>query len=371
MRSIFAVTVLVLASCMSSDQNPSETEIPAMPAPVIKQFEKACEQLVEEKNGGGSLTSLGRDGWCYHISELRYAAAGPFFGKGARRTFSEASPKDANPFTAIIDFRDQLEAHGIELVFIPIPVRPVIYPEGVIPLGIYADSEPLPHLKPMQDEFLEIVKQAGIDTINLSPHFLANRHHERGNLYCKSDTHWTPSATSLAADIVGRYLKSRPWYEAARIRYQDPARPFTAEWQDLRHFGDCYRKVQNATDIKNLVPDRLLYRRIDGPDIHGENEKLLRHPGAPVVILGDSNMIAWHGKKATFPQQLSFELGFHIDTLQSAGGGINQSRLDFVREIRKHPEYLEGKKAVIWTFTARSASQVRPFWVKTPIDAAL
>ncbi len=365
------LTVIALAcllgACGLFEQVPKEPEILVMPTEVQEQFAAACETLLAEHRGGVPACYPGRNGWVYEGSELRYGAAGPFFGTEARETYPEAPEGEADPRAAIVHFRDQLKSRGIELLFVPIPVRPVIYPEGVVALGEYEDQDPFPHLKPMQDEFLRLVRKEGVRVLNLSAFFLANRRYERGPLFCKSDTHWTPSGTALAANLVGQYLKNRPWYEGALEDQADPENPFAAEWLQMEHFGHIFRTLRDVGGVEDLPSETVSYRKISGPGMDGEGGHKLRHPGSPIVVLGDSNMLMWSKDDAGFPQQLAFELGFHVDVLTTNGGGVNEARLNFIREPREHPNYLDGKKALVWTFTARTTIEVKPYWIKTPL----
>ncbi len=365
------LTVIILLSLTSAcglfERAPKEPETLAMPAPVVEQFETECAALLAEHRGGVANCFLARDGWCYQGSELRYGAAGVFFGSQSQETYPKAAPEEADPLISIIHFKDQLDARGIELVFVPIPVRPVIYPEGVMPLGNDVSSDPLPHLKPMQDDFFRLVRDEGVRAINLSAFFLSNRHLEQGSLFCRSDTHWTPSGTALAANVVGQYLKSRRWYKRALKTYGNPDAPFSAEWLSKEHFGHLYRRLRDVGGINDLPTETVSYRKISGPGMAGEGGHKLRHPDSPVIVLGDSNMLIWNIDDAGFAQQLAFELGFHVDTMTTTGGGVNQARLNFIREVRGNPEYLVGKKVLLWTFTARTVLEVKAGWIKTPL----
>ncbi len=360
----------MLASCapVSQELPPEEPETLVMPSAIVEHFKAECANLLKAHGGGVVGYTMGTNGWAYQSTELMYGAADPFFGEPwAQKAYPKASPEDADPLNAILHFRNQLAERGIELIFMPIPVRPVIYPEGVIELGENGDADPLPHIKPMQDDFLKLVREKGVTVINLTPFFLENRHHERGPLYCKSDAHWTPSGTALAAKIVSEYLKTRSWYQDEFEQKRDRLIPFEARWLTKEHFGHCYRNLRDKGGIEGYSEESLAYRKITGPYMNGSAGKRLRHPHSPVVVLGDSNMLWWKAEYAAFPHELAYELGFHVDTLTTRGGGVNEARLNFVREARKTPGYLDGKKVLIWTFSARGVLGAKPSWIKTPL----
>ncbi len=365
-RAALAILCLTV-SCSPGGRPVPEPEIPVMPDEVIQRFETECARLLEAHPGGVPSYCLARENWCYQMSELRYGATGPFFGEAAQTFFPDAPPEEADPLGAVLDFRDQLEARGIDLIFVPIPVRPLIYPEGVIDLGEFVDADPLPDLKPMQNRFLGIVGNAGVLTVDLTSLFLRNRRYVGGPLYCKSDTHWTPSGATLAAMSIGRLLKSRPWYEHTVDELDDPTAKFSMRWSNRRHFGHCYKKLRDLGGVENLSEEELSVREIIGPGSLRSGRKTLRHPDSPVVVLGDSNMLWWQQMNAAFPQQLAFELGYWVDTLTTHGGGINEARLNLARTLREDPEYLDGKRAVIWIFTARSMINAKPYWLRIPL----
>lgn len=367
---VFCLFLLgILVSCTPAIRRPKAPDTLVMPPSVIEKFRTECDRLIEEKPGGAPQYSVGRDGWCYQISELKFARSGPFFGADARKVFPKAGPQEADPINAILDFRKQLSERGIELFFVPIPVRPAIYPEGVIPLGKYKNAEPLPDIQPVQDDFLSLLDKAGVETINLDAYFLANRHHERGPLFCRSDTHWTPSGAQLAAEIVASWLKTSPWYEDVPSLPEEGPGSLTTRRLEKEYSGHCYRKLREVGSYeKGLPEEKISFRKIFGKDINGEGDEILRHKDAPVVVIGDSNLIVWHDIHAGFSQELSYELGFFVDTIQTAGGGSNECRLDLSREIQKDPHYLDGKKAVVWTYTARAEIGAKPYWIKIPIE---
>ncbi len=368
-QCMFLLTLVVLlSSCAKDIPPPQEPETLVMPSTIVEQFNAECSALMKAPIPGVPGYFMGRDGWSYQISELRYGACGPFFGEWAQKAYPKALPEDADPLNAILHFRNELKARGIELVIMPIPVRPIIYPEGVIELGQYSNADTRPHIKPMQDDFLKLLREAGISEINLTPYFLGNLHHERGPLYCKSDTHWTPVATALAADIVSEYIKTRPWYENVAGELHDRLIPFESEWLSKEHFGHAYKSLRDMGGFEDLPNEVLSYRKITGPYMHGSDGKRLRHPNSAIIVLGDSNMLWWQNWFAAFPHELAFELGFHVDTLTTRGGGVNQARINFIREARKQPEYLEGKKLLLWTFSARGVLEAKPSWIKTPLQ---
>jgi hypothetical protein len=97
---------------------------------------------------------LGKEGWVLLGSELRFASIGRFFGPDAARATPRARAEVADPIPAIVDFDRQLTARGFALVFMPVPVRPLIYPESVLGRDRLGDAAPVPYLSSDQIAFM-------------------------------------------------------------------------------------------------------------------------------------------------------------------------------------------------------------------------
>jgi len=342
-----------------------------MPVKLIGGFKTECARMMEEHRSGVYGIEMGLDGWAYELSEIRYGASGPYYGKWATRMYPGVSPKKADPLNAILHFRDQLAALGIELLVMPVPDRPVIYPEGILDIGDFRNADVLPDIKPMRSRFMDLVRQAGINVIDLAPYFLAGRGGEHGPLFFKSDTHWAPSGTVLAGEISAEFIRKRAWYEETLGKYQIPDENPKAEWLRKDLIGHCIKKLQRHEKAMDFSPESLEYRKIKFPGRKPgkTSQKRLRHREAPITVFGDSNTLRWNELYAAYPQELEFEIGLPIDTISTSGGGINQARMSFVREYRQNPDYLKGKKLVIWVFTIRAVLEAKPCWIETPLEA--
>jgi len=70
---------------------------------------------------------------------------------------------------------------------------------------------------------------------------------------------------------------------------------------------------------------------------------------------------------AVFLDQLAFDLGFPVDLLSTRGGGANETRLNLMRRARVEPDYLDGKRAVIWCFSVRPFTNTEEGWIPIPL----
>jgi len=247
------------------------------------------------------------------------------------------------------------------MYFMPVPVRPVIYPESVLGPEPFAQRDTIPNLHLPLQELLSALRESGVRVFDVTPTFLSQREHpKRGSVYCPSNTHWTPYGITLAAQILAAEIKEKPWFEAT------PKQKYRQGWSTRLHSGLLYRNYEKATGTV-LEPDPVRMRRILLETEEGFKEFGLHHPASPVIVIGDSNSKTWSRFSSGLPHSLAFELGFPVDLLSAAGGGANTSRLNLARKIRAEPEYLEGKRVVIWCFSARAFTNTREGWIPIPL----
>jgi alginate O-acetyltransferase complex protein AlgJ len=296
--------------------------------------------------------------WRWSISACR---APSFIGENATHANPKAPPKYADPVPVIVDFHRQLQERGIEMYFMPVPARPVIYPESVLGPEPFAHRKKIPNLHSSLQELLSVLRESGVRVFDVTPTFLSQREHpERGPVFCPSDTHWTPYGITLASKILAAEIKEMPWYGAV------PKQRYRQRWTTKMHKGVLYHEYENASG-SILEPDRVQMRRIMRETKKGLKNFGLHHPKSPVIVIGDSNATRWSKFRSGLPHSLAFELGFPVDVLSAAGGGANETRLNLVRKIRAEPEYLEGKRIVIWCFSARSFTNSRKGWIPIPL----
>jgi alginate O-acetyltransferase complex protein AlgJ len=159
----------------------------------------------------------------------------------------------------------------------------------------------------------------------------------------------------LAAEI-----KEKPWFKAVRKhRYHQ-------QWITETFKGVLYHEYERATG-QVLEPDQVPMRRIMRETKNGLRNFGLHDPRSPVILIGDSNSTRWSKFRSGLPQSLAFDLGVPVDVLSAAGGGANETRLNLVRKIQAEPDYLEGKRVVIWCFSARAFTNTRKGWIPMPL----
>ena len=315
----------------------------------LERFRAAAERLSGAADAAGTITVAGSGGWFFLAPELRHVAAGRFWGADAARASRVAEPERADPLPAILDFHRQLDAAGVELLLVPVPPKAVIHADAV---AAAAPLSPLSRLDPDHQAFYALLRDKGVDVLDLTEPFLGNRDHAEGPLYCRQDSHWSGVGCTVAAAAVAARLRDRAWYR------QLPRTRYSATWFSTAIAGDLL-----ADWTGSVQPERLRLRRVVQPVEDGPPLDLLPDRGSPVVLLGDSHNLVFHAggdmhaAGAGLPEQLALELGLAMDVVAVRGSGATAARLTLRRRAQADPGYWTGKRLVIWCFAAREFTE--------------
>ncbi len=331
--------------------------------PLVQAYRQRCEALMEKRLGGVHKIILGADGWLLLTPELKFASSTQFWGIAALALKPDVPIDRADPVSAIAAFQKELARHGIELLFALAPDRAVVVPEAVLGKDALPVRGSTPRLQPLEVEFYAALRAQGVAVLDLTPVFLAHRNWEHAPLYVPSDPHWTGAGVVLGAQEMAAWVRRQPWAREA------PTQRFQATWKSVEHFGPLYKDLFERDGLEKRAPDTVQCRSIRGVDGAGAaTEVAIRNPASPVILIGDSHTVWWNHDDGALYQQLAFELGFPVDTLNTNGGGTNESRLNLVRYVRTNPGYLTGKKAVIWCFSSRDLLGNKDGWIRTPLE---
>jgi len=155
----------------------------------------------------------------------------------------ERSAKLDKPVQAILRFRDQLKAKGVELLVVVTPGKPSIYPErltgaspvaGINGADISRGATAAGHGKVILDSLARL----GLHTVDLYTPLLAAKADDAklGPLYLNDDTHWTPRGAELAADVIAG--KVREMVEAGAVDIGEPSMEYVASDSVADRMGD-------------------------------------------------------------------------------------------------------------------------------------
>ena len=336
LRATFCALLSVLILVGFPNFTAAETEL----------FIQSLAEKAAEAEAQQTTVVSGEEGWLFFAPELRAMSVGQFWGDAAQRVSRASNPEFADPLPAILDFKAQLDRAGIELIFVPIPAKATIYPEMISEHGDATARADEYHLK-----FYNILREHGVNVLDLTPLFLKNRFTDAGPVYCKQDTHWSGQGCVLAAAAIAKAIGTPAW--TAEI----PKRDIETETRTISITGDLWRDLGD----ENLQKEQLRLTHIK--DGVGASWR-----ASPVVLLGDSHSLVFHAgadmhaQGAGLPDHLAHQLGFPVDVVAVRGSGATPSRLNLYRRR----DNMKGKRVVVWCLSVREFTEGQG-WRKVPI----
>ena len=340
LRAKFCVFLSVLILVGFPNFTPAETEL----------FIQSLAEKTAEAEARQTTVVPGKEGWLFFVPELRALSVGRFWGDAASHASRASNPEFADPLPAILDFKAQLDKAGIALIFVPIPAKATIYPEMISEHGDTTARVDEYHLK-----FYGILRDHGVNVLDLTPIFLKNRFTDAGPVYCKQDTHWSGQGCVLAAAAIAEAIGTPLW--AAEI----PKRDLKTETRTIRITGDLWRDLGD----ENLQKEQLRLTYVS-EGVGASNPYAWR--ASPVVLLGDSHSLVFHtgadmhAQGAGLPDHLAHQLEFPVDVVAVRGSGATPSRLNLYRRR----DNMKGKRVVVWCLSVREFTEGQG-WRKVPV----
>ena len=137
----------------------------------------------------------GIDGWLFLKEELAHIGLGRFWGG------------DTGPLPAILAYNKQLAERGITLYLMPVPPKGLVYPDK---LGFEMAGDVSAEQSVMYEEFFTLLRDGGVEVIDLLPFLIASR--KRNDVYCRTDTHFSPEGINLFAEAAAEVIKRTAWF---------------------------------------------------------------------------------------------------------------------------------------------------------------
>jgi SGNH hydrolase-like domain, acetyltransferase AlgX len=309
-------------------------------------FSKAfSEKIIAHSSNPASVTGV--DGWVFFPKELSHLAGDPT---------PFLAPNPGNPVPAIVDFKNQLSSAGIDLLVVPVPPKVVIYPEKLTP-----DCPVPPTLPPAYDSvdraFCRELTAQGVHVLDLGDVFMKARGVSgQAPLYCRTDTHWSPSGIEIASREIINAVGNPPWMQGLK----------TPGWSTLT-FSNSFTGDLAASPNDKASTETVVLKTLAKPgDLPEQLPSVSRQ--SPIVLLGDSHNLVFHSGGdmhavgAGLPDLLAEGLGMPVDLVAVRGSGATAARWNLAR---RH-DNLAGKKLVIWCFTARDFTEAG-HWDKVPV----
>lgn len=346
------------------DQVPEEVVVPEIkeePVPSVEisdlSFQEFCAATAAQAEKNGQLVIRGVDDWLFLRSELRHLGIEKFWGEYAAEVSQASNPDYADPLAGILNFDAQLKEAGVDLWIVPVPPKAAIYPDKLAGARFAAGSR----LNTGYQEFYDLLKKEGVEVVDITQKFLEERSDGNDALYCKQDSHWAGPGMDLLTDELVKRLRTQIWYE------QLEKKTFRAAYYEQDINGDLRKMLGDNQFPKERIQLNKVKSEATGQPVQTDS-------ASPILVLGDSHTLVFHGGGdmhavgAGLVDLLALKSGVVCDLIGVKGSGAGPSRRTLYGESRKNPEYLSGKKLIIWCFTAREFTESTGMaWRKIPV----
>jgi hypothetical protein len=295
---------------------------------------------------GNEQVYLGHDHWLFYRADVDHVIGPPFLDPVRMKHRLQASRVQPDPIQAIVDFRNQLAARGIDLVVLPVLVKPSIEGEmlAVSNASRAQAGGALPN--PSFNEFKARLEREKVRVFDPAP--LLMERGRNGPLYLETDTHWRPETMEFVAQRLADFLQL-PATAGSTL-------PSIIEREVVAR-GDIAAMLKLSRADKFFPPEKVTIRQV----VTGN---ALWRPSreADVLLLGDSfsnifsfEAMGW-GESAGFAEHLSVALRRPIDSILRNSDAAFATREILSNELARGHDRLAGKKLVIWEFAARELS---------------
>jgi alginate O-acetyltransferase complex protein AlgJ len=294
---------------------------------------------------GNEQVYLGHDRWLFYRADVDHVIGPPFLDPTRMRHRLQTSSVQPDPIKAIVNFRNQLAARGIDLVLVPVWVKPSVEGEmlAVSKTNRAEARGGLPN--PSFNEFKARLEREKVRLFDPAPSLM-----ERGRsrpLYLDTDTHWRPETMEFVAERLADFL-------------QLPAAESTSQSiveKEIVSRGDIAAMLKLTRADKFFPPEKVtIWQVVTGNGLWRPSKE------ADVLLLGDSfsNIFSFEpmgwGESAGFAEHLSFALRRPIDCILRNSDASYATREILSNELARGRDRLAGKKLVIWEFAARELS---------------
>ncbi len=307
-----------------------------------------------------TMTVVGKDGWLFPANELRHVSVGRFWSDAAQKVSRARIPSRRDPLAAIVAYDKACKQAGIKLILLPVPPKSIVYPDKIADMDLPVEG-PLPRLDTIHQEFYRVLAEKGVTVLDITMDLLAAR--AKGQkVYCKTDAHWSPTACRIAAERLAVYLAETRW----------PAEPepvkTTSENRKFEIIGDLVRTLPSGVESGKETLTGWFVGRAGAETF----TPVSQDPSSPLLILADSHGLVFHTggdmhvKGAGLADQLTAELGFGVDLIAARGSAATPVRVNLYRKAARNPDWLAGKKVIVWCFTVRELTESAG-WAEVPV----
>ncbi len=283
----------------------------------------------------GEKAVLGSDDWWFYRPGVAYLIEDDGDDLAGVRRYEQL-------VLAVSSFHRQLAERGIRLLVVPVPVKPSVYPDKLSTRFNGPDRR----LRAPTRRVISELSDRGVEVFDLYEVFADARTAQEApdacRLYLERDTHWTPEGMELAAGAVAERLLELGWIERGDTAY-------VTEAVEVDRRGDVLEMMRNPRVEALFEPQRITCRRVLGAE---SGKPFADDPTARVMVLGDSFLRIYQMDEpgaAGFVAHLARELRRSMGAIINDGGAVTMVR----EQLASHPEWLAGKRVVVWEFVER------------------
>lgn len=301
----------------------------------------------------------GERGWLFFAPELQSLSIGPFWGNNAAKVSRSAKPEYADPLAAIVDFHEQLQKAGIELLLVPVPAKAAVDPNR-LDASIAKGAAGGRRFDPYQRQFYDLLEERGVEILDLLPLFVKASGDNRPAMYCQTDTHWSGAAVAVAAEAIAERVRKQPWWTALTASEKPD---YSTQERAVEISGDLARMLNESQP-----PSETLKLIVVGTPGDDSFTPIAPDRQSPILLMGDSHTLVFHDPAlfatgAGLPDHLALQFGMPVDLIGVRGSGATTTRIELLRRR----DNMKGKKLVIWCFSFREFTESFTGWRKVPV----
>ena len=310
--------------------------------------------------GCGRDTAVVSDRWLFYRQDVEFLVQ--------PSPLDVRSAKLDNPIQAILKFRDQLKAKGVELLVVITPGKPSIYPERLTGALDAAGNDA--GIKSHGKNILDSLAKLGLNTVDLyTPLWAAKKDDANlGPLYLNDDTHWTPRGAELAAAVIAAKVKSMA--DAGAINIGEENINYVASDSVADRMGDVgemsglnKHDVFKVQQVTGHVVSRQEISEHTEPSADSLSDSIvvadtIKTPfkddfrKSKILILGDSFSRIYQTDapvNAGWIAHFAKNMNRPVASIVSDGGASTLVR----EKLARKAGVLKGKKLLIWEFVER------------------
>lgn len=229
---------------------------------------------------------------------------------------------------AIVDFNRQLANQGIDLIFVPAPVRGAVYPDKLVP-GI----DPALHVAPQIVRLMQLLNNLDVEAVDMLDVLRASRQRNE-SVFLRSEAKFTSAAIArMARSLTGR-LDRYSFFESGetpRVEYQTAKKPVT--WR-----GSMLQDLPEERQATYADEAQALTQVLDAQgSLYQPPEK------GPIAMMGNA-ATQYAEEGASLAAHLSKELRMPVALLPVQDPGPSAPR----KLADLGPAALDGVRVLIW-----------------------